>query len=51
VLEALGRKGRCVGMRFVRRYLDADGAPMLVSVSWHPAERFAYTMRLRRGEG
>lgn len=51
VASVLGRRGRCVGMRFVRRYLDADAEPMVVSVSWHPAERFAYTMRLRRGEG
>ncbi len=51
VLAALGRKGRCVGMRFVRHYLDAEGSPMVVSVNWHPAERFAYAMRLRRGDG
>jgi DNA-binding GntR family transcriptional regulator len=48
VSVALGRKGRGVGMRFVRRYLDGDGEPMVVSVNWHPGERFAYAMRLRR---
>lgn len=51
VLAMLGGKGRRVGMRFVRRYLDGEGGPMVVSINWHPADRFAYTMRLRRGEG
>ncbi|MBU8539594.1 GntR family transcriptional regulator [Falsiroseomonas tokyonensis] len=51
VAEALGRKRREVGMRFVRRYLGTDGATLLLSRSWHPAERFTYAMRLRRGEG
>ncbi|WP_439595999.1 GntR family transcriptional regulator [Falsiroseomonas sp.] len=51
VADALGRKRREVGMRFVRRYLGIDGATLLLSRSWHPAERFTYAMRLRRGEG
>jgi DNA-binding GntR family transcriptional regulator len=51
VATALGRKPRTVGMRFVRRYLGTDGATLLLSRSWHPAERFTYAMRLRRGEG
>ncbi len=51
VAHALGRKPRTVGMRFLRRYLGTDGATVLLSRSWHPAERFTYAMRLRRGEG
>jgi GntR family transcriptional regulator len=51
IATALGRKRREVGMRFVRRYLGTDGATLLLSRSWHPAERFTYAMRLRRGEG
>ncbi|NKC29609.1 GntR family transcriptional regulator [Falsiroseomonas selenitidurans] len=49
VAAALGRKRREVGMRFVRRYLGTDGATLLLSRSWHPAERFTYAMRLRHG--
>jgi DNA-binding GntR family transcriptional regulator len=50
VVNALGRRPREVGMLFQRRYLDADGGTMIASRSWHPAERFSYAMRLRRGE-
>lgn len=35
-------------LRFVRRYLDASGAPMLTSINWHPADRFVYRLRLKR---
>ncbi len=48
--SALDRKGRAIGMRFVRRYLDATGATLLVSINWHPAERYTYSMRLRRDD-
>jgi DNA-binding GntR family transcriptional regulator len=51
ISAALGRKPREVGMRFVRRYLGAGGSTLLLSRSWHPAKRFTYAMRLRRGEG
>ena len=51
VAAALGHKPRAVGMRFIRRYLGTDGATILLSRSWHAAERFTYAMRLRRGEG
>jgi hypothetical protein len=37
-------------MLFLRRYLDAEGGTMIASRSWHPAERFSYAMRLKRGE-
>jgi DNA-binding GntR family transcriptional regulator len=50
VIRALGRRPREVGMLFLRRYLDAEGGTMIASRSWHPAERFRYAMRLRRGE-
>jgi|YNPMSStandDraft_1061717.scaffolds.fasta_scaffold21491_3 DNA-binding GntR family transcriptional regulator len=50
VAPLFGKKGRPVGMRFVRRYLDAAGEVMLVSFNWHLAERFTYVTRLRRGE-
>jgi DNA-binding GntR family transcriptional regulator len=48
VSTALGIRQGSSMMRFVRRYLDASGAPMLVSINWHPAERFVYRMRLKR---
>lgn len=37
-------------LRFVRRYLDAGGTPMVASLNLHPGERFVYRMRLRRSE-
>jgi len=49
VAVALGRKPRAIGLRFLRRYLMTDGTTMLLSRNWHPAERFTYTTRLRRG--
>lgn len=45
-----GKRGRPVGMRFVRRYLAANGEVMLASLNWHLAERFTYATRLRRGD-
>lgn len=48
IATALRRRPREVGMFFMRRYLLPDGGTMLVSRSWHPAERFTYAMRLRR---
>jgi DNA-binding GntR family transcriptional regulator len=50
VVRALGRRPKEVGMLFLRRYLDAGGGTMIASRSWHPAERFSYAMRLKRGE-
>jgi hypothetical protein len=32
----------------MRRYLLKGGETLQVSLSWHPAERFTYAMRLRR---
>ena len=48
VAAALGRRPREVGLVFVRRYVLAGGDTLMVSLSWHPAERFTYAMRLRR---
>jgi DNA-binding GntR family transcriptional regulator len=47
VATPLKRRAREVGMYFVRRYVEADGSTMIVSRSWHPAERFTYAMRLK----
>ena len=51
VAAALRRRPREVGMFFMRRYLLAGGETLLVSRSWHPADRFTYAMRLQRQEG
>jgi DNA-binding GntR family transcriptional regulator len=45
---ALHLKARSSVVRVTRRYLDADGRILLASVNLHPAERFFYSMRLRR---
>ena len=45
---ALGLRPRTTAARITRRYLDADGRALIVSVNWHPADRFSYSMRLRR---
>jgi len=50
IAAALGARAGSTALRFVRRYLDASGAPMLTSVNWHPADRFVYRMRLKRGD-
>lgn len=46
--RALGLRPKAMGVRVSRRYLDAAGRVLIVSVNWHPAERFSYAMRLRR---
>lgn len=50
IAAPLSARGGSPALRFVRRYLDASGAPMLTSVNWHPADRFVYRMRLKRGD-
>jgi len=47
---ALGASPGAPAVRLVRRYLGEGDRPLIVSVSWHPAERFSYSMRLRREE-
>ncbi|MBM3600416.1 MAG: GntR family transcriptional regulator [Alphaproteobacteria bacterium] len=46
--RALTQSPGAPALRFVRRYMDADGGSMLTAVNWHPAERFRYQIRLRR---
>jgi DNA-binding GntR family transcriptional regulator len=46
--RALGQRGRAMGVRVTRRYLDAAGRVIIVSINWHPADRFRYGMRMRR---
>lgn len=48
--KALGTRAGAPALRIVRRYLDASGGPMMVAVNWHPGDRFAYTIRLRRDD-
>lgn len=48
--RALGLGRAATAMKFVRRYCDASGGVMLTSINWHPAERFSYTMRIKRGD-
>jgi len=38
-------------LKIVRRYLDMAGQIFEVSVTYHPAERFSVSMRLRRSVG
>jgi DNA-binding GntR family transcriptional regulator len=47
--KALRLRAGAPSLRFVRRYIDASGSPMLTSLNWHPAEHFVYRMRLKRG--
>lgn len=47
---ALGVEPGAVAVRITRRYLDETDQPLIVSISWHPAETFSYAMRLRREE-
>ena len=46
--ERLGVDPGTPGLRITRRYLDVASVPLEVAVNLHPAERFAYRMRLRR---
>ena len=46
--KPLGKTLQDVAVCVRRRYLGPDGAVMLASVNYHPADRFAYTMDLRR---
>ncbi|MEO1687997.1 MAG: GntR family transcriptional regulator [Pseudomonadota bacterium] len=48
---ALGEPRGAPGVRVVRRYLGEGDKPLIVSLSWHVAARFRYSMRLRREEG
>ena len=48
--EALGCGPDCTAVRVVRRYLGVRDKPILVSINHHPADRFSYAVRLKRGE-
>jgi len=46
--RAIETKAGDPAVRLLRRYLDDADRPLIVSASWHPAEAFSYTMRLKR---
>lgn len=46
--KRLGVSTRIWAVKVVRRYLDADGKLLLVSINHHPGDRFSYAMHLRR---
>lgn len=48
--SALGEKPRTTAVRVARRYLDAAGTTLLASVNFHPADRFSYSMQLKRDD-
>jgi DNA-binding GntR family transcriptional regulator len=48
VAQALQAEAGSHALAILRRYLDPAGAPLAVSLSLHPADRFAYVTRLRR---
>ncbi len=47
----LGQKAKSWAVRVLRRYLDGEGRLLLASVNFHPADRFSYSMRLKREGG
>lgn len=47
----LGVEPGSPALRIVRRYLDADDLTFEVSITWHPAERFTFSMELERSGG
>lgn len=49
--RSLGKTDADVAVRVRRRYLGTDGMVFLASVNYHPADRFSYTMHLRRDGG
>jgi hypothetical protein len=49
ITAAIGTRSDDQGLIVSRRYIGRDGATLLCSFNWHPAERFRYTMRIRRG--
>ncbi|SHJ88991.1 DNA-binding transcriptional regulator, GntR family [Roseomonas rosea] len=48
VAQALQAEPGGHALEITRRYIDPSGAPLAVTISLHPAERFSYTTRLRR---
>jgi GntR family transcriptional regulator len=48
IAAAIGKPSDNPGLLVSRRYIGRDGATLLCSFNWHPAERFRYTTRIRR---
>ena len=46
--EKLGAKPNTPALKIVRHYLDEAGDPFEISSSIHPADRFTFSMRLKR---
>ena len=46
--EELGAKAGTAALKIIRRYVDHAGETFEISVTIHPAERFAFTIRLQR---
>ena len=49
IAATIGQRSDNQGLLVSRRYIGRDGATLLCSFNWHPAERFRYTTRIRRG--
>ncbi|QIE57255.1 GntR family transcriptional regulator [Pikeienuella piscinae] len=47
---ALGAAPGAMAIRVTGRYLDDADRPLIVSIDWHPAERFTYFMRFKRDD-
>ena len=48
IAKRLKVQSGAAGLRVIRRYLDASGAAVEISVSFHPAERFSISTQLKR---
>jgi DNA-binding GntR family transcriptional regulator len=46
--KLLGSSTRVWAVRVIRRYFGEDGKILQISVNYHPADRFSYSMHLRR---
>ena len=46
--KLLGSSTRIWAVRVIRRYFGSDGKILQISVNYHPADRFSYSMQLRR---
>ena len=48
--RTLGREPGTPGIRVTRRYIDEDDGPLMVTINHYAADRFSYSMTLRREE-
>lgn len=46
--EILKVKAKSPALRILRRYLDQSGAPLVISESWHPGHRYAFSIIVRK---